>query len=127
MLFQRFGKERRRTCRRENIDTPTMLEIENNGERFVTNKAILKDISATGIRFELSIDEPIPQLNHFVHLPIKFRLPESGEIINAEVRVVRVYAFDETDKHIYGIAFEFTNLPKNCVSPICAFANQHHQ
>lgn len=123
MHLKKFGRNRRKVLRRENINLPTHLEIGAKGEHFSSDKAIMKDISATGVRFELNISEEIPHLMHFTHVPMTFKFPGATEVIETQARVIRVYSYDELDRHVYGLALEFAEISKEEKKRILEFVN----
>ncbi len=82
------------------------------GEDYKTNKAILKDLSLSGARFELPNGNPIPQLFHFHDIPFKMQIPGTQDIIDAIIDIVRIYTRDENDNPVYGFAIEFQEISK---------------
>lgn len=125
MLFVKpRGYEKREYPRRENINKQTFLEMETGLEDFKSVEAILKDISEGGVRFELSLGRPIPQVFHLIDIPIKFKIPDINEVIETKARVIRIFSLNEKDEHIYGICFEFSEMEKNFKKIIIKYTNE---
>ncbi|MCD6386083.1 PilZ domain-containing protein [Candidatus Sumerlaeota bacterium] len=82
------------------------------GDIFKTDKAILKDLSLSGARFELPNGNPIPGITHFHNLPFKMQIPGTRDIISATIDIVRIYTRDENDNSVYGFAVEFEEMSK---------------
>jgi hypothetical protein len=82
------------------------------GEHYKTERALLRDLSLSGARFELSLQGPIPKLDFFYSLPCAFTLPKNQKTFSCTVDVTRIYTTNEQEKPVYGIALKFINLGK---------------
>lgn len=91
------------------------------GDIFKTDKALLKDLSLSGARFEIPNGNPIPGITHFHNLPFKMQIPGTRDIISATIDIVRIYTRDENDNSVYGFAVEFEEISKDDREKLEAF------
>jgi hypothetical protein len=58
----------------------------------------------------------VPDLKNFSDIPMSFRLPGDQNIWKCNIEVVRLYAYDEHDRPVYGMVLRFKN-----------FTNEQHE
>jgi c-di-GMP-binding flagellar brake protein YcgR len=108
-LFQRPKLNHGRKDLRVELNAPVSLEI---GDNYKTERALLRDLSLSGARFEVSLQGPIPKLNFFYSLHCSFTLPKNQRLFSCTIDVTRIYTTNEHEKPVYGIAVKFMNLSK---------------
>lgn len=108
-LFQKSTLNHGRKDLRVQLNTQVSLQI---GDTYKTERALLRNLSLSGARFELSMQGPIPKLEYFFSLPCSFSLPKNQGLFNCTIDVTRIYTTNEQDKPVYGIAVRFVNLSK---------------
>jgi c-di-GMP-binding flagellar brake protein YcgR len=108
-LFQKSTPNHGRKGLRVELNAPVALQI---GEIYKTERALLRDLSLSGARFELSMQGPIPKLDYFYSLPFSFTLPRNQSIFSCTVDITRIYTTNEHEQAVYGMAVRFVNLSK---------------
>ncbi len=108
-LFQRPKLNHGRKDLRVELNAPVSLQI---GDNYKTERALLRDLSLSGARFEVSMQGPIPKLNYFYSLQCSFTLPKNQGVFSSTIDVTRIYTTNEQEKPVYGIAVKFINLGK---------------
>ncbi len=108
-LFQRPKLNHGRKDLRVELNAPVSLQI---GEKYKTERALLRNLSLSGARFELSMQGPIPKLDFFYSLPCSFSLPKNQGQFSCTIDVSRIYTTNEQERPVYGIAVKFVNLEK---------------
>jgi len=108
-LFQRPKLNHGRKDLRVELNAPVSLQI---GDNYKTERALLRDLSLSGARFEVSLQGPIPKLDIFYLLPCSFSLPKNQGLFSCTIDVTRIYTTNEQEQPVYGIAVKFINLGK---------------
>jgi len=80
------------------------------GKDFKTNRALLRFLSMDSATILLSMEGEIPDLKVFFDIPMSFRLPKDQNIWKCTVDIVRLYAYDEHDRPVYGMVLRFKNF-----------------
>jgi hypothetical protein len=88
------------------------------GKDFKTNRALLRFLSMDSATIHLSMDGEVPNLINYFDIPMSFRLPGDQNIWKCNIDVVRLYAYDEHDRPVYGMVLRFKNFTKEQLEQI---------